>query len=115
MHLILAPKDTEVELPWEHATEYCENLDIDGYTTWKLPTRFELGFLIQHYPHKFTPTGYWTSTERWHESPGADFIDGGNPELYLSCWKETKLLVRAIRRCGCIQTEGHKLECGYMK
>lgn len=99
MQLIIAPKETEVQLSWEDAMEYCDNLKVDGYTNWRLPTRFELQFLIETQPTEFDcDLSYWTSTERNYDSPGAEFILCSNCDLYQSCWKEQKLFVRAIRR-----------------
>ena len=101
MHLIISPINTEVRLTWDKAIEYCENLTIDGYTDWRLPTLYELGQLAQEYPLEFNKDDYWTSTERWEESPGAYFINCGSCDILQSCWKEQKLVVRAVRKATC--------------
>lgn len=104
MHLIIAPKETEVKLKWDYAKKYCEHLRINGYSNWRLPTTVELRFLMNKFPASFEPSSYWTSTERWNGSPGADFIDCRICNSYQSCWKEETLLVRAVRTCNCICT-----------
>ena len=101
MHLILSPIETERKLNWDNAIEYCENLTIDGYTDWKLPSLYELGQLVHEYPLEFNKDDYWTRTERWYESPGAHFINCESPDIFQSCWKEHKLLVRAVRKATC--------------
>jgi hypothetical protein len=101
MHVIFAPKNTEVHLTWESAIQYCNNLTTDGYTCWRLPTIFELGFLVHHYSDEVNPVDYWSSTERWDNSPGAYFIHVLNCDLLQSCWKEQRLAVRAVRNVNC--------------
>jgi hypothetical protein len=98
MHLIIAPRETELKLDWESAMEYCENLVVNGHNDWRLPTSLELRFLVENYPTVFEQGEYWTSTERHYESPGAEFIDCINCNYYQSCWKTKPLLVRAVRR-----------------
>ena len=98
MQLIISPRETEIKLDWESAMEYCANLNVNGHNDWRLPTNFELKFLIKKYPHNFTEGDYWTSNERSYNSPGAEFIDCQNCDRYQSCWKTTELLTRAVRR-----------------
>lgn len=107
MHLMLSPENTTQKLPWDRAVRYCEKLTVDGHTGWRLPNRKELIFFAKHHPEKLVPDAHWTGTERWIDSPGADFVDINNYELYQSCWKETSLLVRAVRQCECTNHLGH--------
>jgi Protein of unknown function (DUF1566) len=101
MHLIIAPKETEVRLSWYAAIKYCQGLTTDGHTDWQLPNIYDLGQLSIEYPTEFLKDEYWSSSERWKDSPGAYFIHLGLNEPMLSCWKEKKLLVRAIRKLKC--------------
>jgi hypothetical protein len=41
--------DSEKELSWHDAKSYCENLVLDGYSDWKLPSRDEFDTLMTAY------------------------------------------------------------------
>ncbi len=56
-------RDSERELNWHEAKSYCENLVLDGYSDWKLPSRDEFHTLMTAY------YGEWDSGwESWFEA-----------------------------------------------
>ena len=58
----IAPKSTEIQSNWHTAMSYCENLNIDGKTGWRLPTNGELNDIYKS-DNDFEHDWYWSSTE----------------------------------------------------
>ena len=94
---------------WEDALSYCENLNLGGYTDWRLPTVKELNSLVDSSIPSPGPTintalfpdtqssGYWTSTTSFTNTGSAwiVFFDYGNG--YGDVNKSVSFYVRAVR------------------
>ncbi len=76
--LVWQRKDDDTLRRWADASSYCENLNLGGYTDWRLPTEYELQTILDY--GTFAPAidegifpetdasviyGYWASRERW--------------------------------------------------
>jgi hypothetical protein len=90
------------EMTSEHALEYCENLNLCGYTNWRLPTITELLNLLDYsrdypeiyskcFPNKIS-SFYWCLNHKWGEW-GVNFPDGYNRNGH----KYNRWYVRAVR------------------
>jgi hypothetical protein len=62
-------KPCDLELNWQEAKVYCENLDYAGYKNWKLPNRHELATLAGTHYDKYYGS-YWSSSQ----IPFVDFV-----------------------------------------
>jgi len=94
--LYLAPKETEKELTWNVAMEYCKSLGGE------LPTLGELEYLYDNYKEEFQSTHYWSSsqdsaTTSWRMA----FLNG----VRHSCIKPLTNRVRAVRRVSLYMEE----------
>jgi len=96
--LIAAPSDLDGVYFWGRAFTVCEELVIDGYDDWYLPSKEELNTL---YKNKdaiggFTEDIYWCSTELEKDGNGAwaqRFSDGKQD----TSAKKSERKVRAVR------------------
>ena len=87
--LYLSPKETEKELDWDDAMNYCKSL------SGELPTLGELQYLYDNYKEEFQGTYYWSSfQESTTDSCGMNFTNG---HKYQSL-KTLTCRVRAVRR-----------------
>lgn len=81
-HTFYVAPDPGIDLQWEAAKSYCNNLTFQDLTGWRMPT---CGELVQMYANKNTIKGfdevkYWSST--YHHS---SYIGGyGNVDFYYS-------------------------------
>ena len=87
--LYLAPKETEKELGWDDAMDYCKSLGGE------LPTIGELKYLYDNCKEEFQYTTYWSSsqdsaTASWRMG----FLTGNRGQLV----KTFSSRVRAVRR-----------------
>jgi hypothetical protein len=96
--LIAAPSDADGVYIWGAAFTVCENLVIDGYDDWYLPSKEELNLL---YTNKdaiggFIDDAYWSSTENAQNGNTAwaqRFYSGEQG----AAWKTATYKVRAVR------------------
>lgn len=109
--LIVAPKDSEVSLPWKKAVEHCGALRVGGFEDWTLPNRLESLVIFQALAQRrasvpefqedgeqsFEKRWYWTGEEyefhpdgawRQHFDDGLQSVDG---KVYVN-------FVRAVRK-----------------
>jgi len=95
-----------VKMTWEDALDYCENLNINCFTGWRLPTIQELLSLVDYSTHNpainlnyfpdTIPDFYWSSTDYSkdkYNAWGVFFLYGNNYNDY----KNLKYCVRAVR------------------
>jgi hypothetical protein len=94
---------------WQQSLAYCENLDLAGYTDWRLPNVHELQSIVDYtrynpsintdYFPSTTPAFYYTSTTR-NDSPDYAWtimFDYGYVNLYFGSDKLTPYLARCVR------------------
>ncbi len=93
--LVAAPKDLG-RMTWDDAMSACNNLELNGYSDWHLPTKKELNTLYQNMVRVggFANSTYWSSTvtndnDAWDQN----FFDG----KLISTYKGYKCNVRAVR------------------
>jgi hypothetical protein len=101
--LIWQIEPPEKAMTWKEAIDYCENLRLDGYTNWRLPTITELKSLVDY--SRYNPATkmpntsssfYWSSTTGASNTPiawGVDFYNGFDG--YSN--KSNSYYVRAVR------------------
>lgn len=103
-NIILSPTKYATELPWIKGCSYCEKLQIDGYKSWRLPTRKELLFIseslkaINYEKYKLYLPYYWSSNEESEHYAWVENLKG----LSQSCYKEYVHGVRPIRYVGSV-------------
>lgn len=94
--LVAAPKDLG-RMTWDDAMSACNNLELNGYSDWHLPTKEELNTLYQNKDRVggFADNdGYWSSTEgddyyAWVQYFGDGVLYGANDD--------DEAIVRAVR------------------
>jgi hypothetical protein len=57
--LMWAAADNTIPISWPNSVEYCKNLQIGGYTDWRMPTLVELKSIYN--PNKKNGNGYHTT------------------------------------------------------
>lgn len=81
---------------WSGAKEYCENLSLNGYTDWYLPSKGQLEDLYskKNKLRHVMPSFYWSSSlsvsdskDAWsvYFNPGYSGYDGKTHERYVRC------------------------------
>ena len=98
---------------WEDALDYCNNLDLGGYTNWRLPNMNE-AITILNFPaesldntyydyinqtFKNVRSEYWTSTKSyWGNSSGTRWIiNYGTGIMYGNLDEKSNMNVRCVR------------------
>ena len=89
--LYLSPRETEKQLNWYDAMDYCKSLDGD------LPTIDELQFLYKNCNEEFQNTFYWSSSQDHNSDTHAWRMTFYN-DLKVHSDKTTTRRVRAVRR-----------------
>ena len=83
--LVCAPSDQAAHAAWKDAVTLCESLRLDGYSGWRLPSKYELnqmytklykaglgGFTTDALDFSY----YWSSTENTNYAWYQDFYNG---------------------------------------
>ena len=62
--LIWQDSDYKIRHNWESAKDYCKNLNLSGYSGWRLPAKEELGdlYMNRYILKSYEPKAYWSST-----------------------------------------------------
>ena len=97
-YLMVAPADTEIKANWNEARNKIKELNIEGFTDWRLPDREQLNILFQNFHRHglgdFQNERYWSSKKDvsnyvWDQ----DFANGSQGANFNS----SEYFVRAIR------------------
>ena len=93
--LVAAPKDLG-RMTWDDAMSACNNLELNGYSDWHLPTKKELNTLYQNMVRVggFANSTYWSSTVTNDNDAWFQFFDDG---LQSFSTKSYNFTVRAVR------------------
>ena len=93
--LVAAPTDLGV-MNWESAKTACDNLVLNGFSDWRLPSREELNSLYENRDKigGFADGGHWSSTGYDNDSAWRLYFGIGK-QYYRD--KSTKCSVRAVR------------------
>jgi hypothetical protein len=97
--LEVAPADAEFRANWDNAKRQCQNMIINGFEGWRLPTKGELNWMYGSMKQKglggFRNNLYWSSTEGSENSYWwQDFSDGKG---YYARGRVIDYFVRAVR------------------
>ena len=93
MNFQISPKSTETELNWYDAMEYCQSLNINGITDWRLPTSEELQQIFES-DNDFNSELYWTSLADVADFTWKKYFSCGNSKNYD---KDDVYYVRAVK------------------
>ena len=91
-------QDKTVRKNWQGAMDYCENLNLAGYTDWKLPDKNTLEVLYKNQQAGLRNISgvYWSSSSVDSDSSGARHVDFDYGRDYWS-GKSLSYLVRCVR------------------
>ncbi len=86
------------EQTWSKAQEYCQNLVIDDFIEWRLPTRVELEHLItqKHRLDEIALFSYWSATKFQTKRDTAYFSYFGDGCLRNNASMQKHYLVRCV-------------------
>ena len=87
--LYLSPKETEKELGWDDAMDYCKSLGGE------LPTIGELQYLYDNCKEEFQYTRYWSSSQNSATIPWRMYFSAGSRYSLVKLYLHR---VRAVRR-----------------
>lgn len=88
----ISPKENETLLNYNEAIKYCQSLDIEGKSDWRLPNKEELNHIYKS-ENNLQKRSYWSSTEENDLVNGQNFLSGYQGNFS----KKGMLYVRAIR------------------
>ena len=93
--LIAAPSD-QGNMKWTKANKICDDLELNGYTDWYLPSKEELNklYLNKYIIGGFSDSWYWSSTEGRPGTAWLEIFNNGNKHIY---FKDDTYNVRAVR------------------
>lgn len=67
--MVAAPSDQSSGASWNDAARLCDELVLNGFSDWKLPSQDDLGFMYTNLHESgrggFAPAWYWNSAEDW--------------------------------------------------
>ncbi len=86
---------------WGYADKYCKNLELGGYTDWRLPSKSELQALYKNKSQlkNVSDTWYWTSTKYKNKRTSfwiVDFTNGGGGGTWTNDGR--RYFVRCVRQ-----------------
>jgi len=97
-YLEAAPVDKEFRSNWNNANQQCTQLNINGFTGWRLPTREELDLMYKNLKQKglggFDNNWYWSSSQEDNANAWRQNFDNGRQSANL---KRDPNRVRAVR------------------
>ena len=95
--LVAAPED-QGEYEWKEAKKACEELSLNGYDDWFLPSKDELNLMYENLHKKglggFTDYNYWSSSESNNNGVWFQRFESGNQDFSV---KYGYYMVRAVR------------------
>ena len=94
--VIAASADQSLGASWTTANKICDDLELNGYTDWYLPSKEELNklYLNKYIIGGFSDSWYWSSTEGRPGTAWLEIFNNGNKHIY---FKDDTYNVRAVR------------------
>jgi hypothetical protein len=94
--LIVALNDQATEASWTTANKICDDLELNDYSDWYLPSKEELNklYLNKTTIGGFSNSWYWSSTEGRTGTAWLMIFKNGNQHIY---FKDDTYNVRAVR------------------
>ena len=94
--VIAASADQSLGASWTTANKICDDLELNGYTDWYLPSKEELNklYLNKYIIGGFSDSWYWSSTEGRPGTAWLQIFNNGNKHIY---FKDDTYNVRAVR------------------
>ena len=94
--VIAASVDQSLGASWTTANKICDDLELNGYTDWYLPSKEELNklYLNKYIIGGFSDSWYWSSTEGRPGTAWLEIFNNGNKHIY---FKDDTYNVRAVR------------------
>jgi hypothetical protein len=94
--LIASSTDQSLSASWTTANKICDDLELNEYTDWYLPSKDELHklYLNRNVIGGFSNSWYWSSTAGRPGTAWLEIFNNGNKHIY---FKDDKYNVRAVR------------------
>jgi len=94
------------KMNWQEAIDYCQSLNLGGYSDWRLPNKNELISIVDY--SKYNPAidnqfqntisyYYWSATSNGSSSNAAWYVRFYSGHTYSSGYKYDGLYVRCVR------------------
>ena len=99
--LVTAMTDLGNEMDWNSAKTACEELILNGYSDWYLPSKEELNSVYVNLKQVgvggFADNSYWSSTENDGDDAWRQHFDDGRQSKHGNAGKNDRVDVRAVR------------------